>query len=65
MILNFQLQIGDLPTFKSHVRGLVQMVEHNGGPKTLGSNGFLEHLVGKFVGEVETAGPVHPRELCF
>ena len=25
------------------------MVDHNGGPQTLGSNGFLEHLFGKFL----------------
>jgi len=55
-----ELQLGDLTTSRRHVRGMIQMVEHNGGPQTLGSNGFLERLVYKFVGDV---GPVHPVKL--
>ena len=33
------------------------MVEHNGGPQTLG---FLERLLCKFVGGVEIVRPVKP-----
>jgi hypothetical protein len=36
------------------------MVEHNGGAQALGSNGFLECLVSKFVGEVGIVRPVKP-----
>jgi hypothetical protein len=40
------------------------MVEYNGGPQTLGLNGFLEHLVCKFVRDVEVLHLVKlPRNL--
>jgi hypothetical protein len=32
------------------LKGLIRMVEHNGGPETMGANGFLERLVSKFTG---------------
>jgi len=55
-----ELRLGDIPTSRRHLRGLIQMVEHNGGPQTLGSNGFLERLVCKFVGDVGFVRPVKP-----
>lgn len=50
-----ELQLGDISSFKCHSRGLIQMVEHNGGPQTMGANGFLERLVCKFIGNLEPA----------
>lgn len=35
-----------------HVQGAIKMVEINGGPQTLGLNGFLENLFHKFVSDV-------------
>ena len=32
-----------------HVKGAARIVELNGGPQKLGANGFLEHLLHKFV----------------
>ncbi|KAH8588157.1 hypothetical protein B0O99DRAFT_677626 [Bisporella sp. PMI_857] len=46
-----ELILCDFSTAKSHLQGLIQMMEHNGGPQTLGSNGVLERLVYKFVGD--------------
>ena len=57
-ILKLQFQLGDLATSRHHVRGMIQMVEHNGGPQTLGSNGFLERLVYKFAGYIDRVHPV-------
>ncbi|KAI9735740.1 MAG: hypothetical protein M1818_006348 [Claussenomyces sp. TS43310] len=53
-----ELQLGDLTTSRRHVQGMIQMVEHNGGPQALGLNGFLEHLVCKFVGNDEFGRPL-------
>lgn len=49
-LCNIQAQVGDLSMFKNHSVGLIQMVEHNGGPQTLGLDGFLERLVSKLNG---------------
>ncbi|VUC30948.1 unnamed protein product [Clonostachys rosea] len=40
-------------TAKRHLDGALQMVNHNGGPQTLGLNGFLEHVLYKFWGDVQ------------
>jgi hypothetical protein len=41
---------------RKHVQGAVQMVEHNGGPQTLGLNGFLEMVLHKYEGQVGLLG---------
>ncbi|KAK7230041.1 hypothetical protein V2G26_002211 [Clonostachys chloroleuca] len=40
-------------TARRHLDGALQMVNHNGGPQTLGLNGFLEHVLYKFWGDVQ------------
>lgn len=52
---NSKVQLGDFPTLDCHLKGLIQMVEHNGGPQTMGANGFLERLVSKFTGMTDMA----------
>lgn len=47
-----QLSLGDVDMTRNHVKGAVKMVELNGGPQTLGLDGFLEHLLSTFVGDV-------------
>ncbi len=37
---------------KHHVRGALKMVELNGGPQTLGLDGFLKMVVQKYAGQV-------------
>ncbi|RDW57272.1 hypothetical protein BP5796_12722 [Coleophoma crateriformis] len=51
-----EAQVGDHLTLQCHRQGLLQMVEHNGGPQTLGANGFLERLISKFTGDMEPVG---------
>jgi len=36
------------------------MMELNGGPRTLGLNGFLEHLVNKFVHDMKPLNQNQP-----
>lgn len=54
---------------KRHIDGAVRMVTLNGGPKTLGLNGFLEHLLSnllsKFSGSLRSTeiSTVHNVEL--
>lgn len=64
--------LGDLAMSKRHVQGAVQMVELNGGPQTLGLNGFLEMVLYKYVDEVgllagvqHTQGRSADSMLCF
>lgn len=45
--------LGDMVLSKSHAQGALQIVEHNGGPQTLGMNGFLESLFYKLWGGLE------------
>lgn len=47
-----QMSLGDLAMSRRHVQGAVRMVELNGGPETLGLNGFLDMVLRKYVGEV-------------
>ncbi|RDW63425.1 hypothetical protein BP6252_10970 [Coleophoma cylindrospora] len=51
-----EAQVGDDLTLQCHRQGLLQMVEHNGGPQTLGANGFLERLISKFTGDMKPVG---------
>jgi len=37
-----EFSVGNLTISRQHVHGAVKMVEHNGGPQTLGLSGFLE-----------------------
>ncbi|OIW24596.1 hypothetical protein CONLIGDRAFT_685558 [Coniochaeta ligniaria NRRL 30616] len=53
-----EISLGDLAMSRRHVQGAVRMVELNGGPKTLGLNGFLEMVLQKYVGEVGLVGGV-------
>lgn len=45
---------------KFHLKGLVNMLEHNGGTHTLGLNGFLERLVLSFIKENEICAFCQP-----
>ncbi|CAH0054536.1 unnamed protein product [Clonostachys solani] len=45
-------------TARRHLDGALQMVNHNGGPQTLGLNGFLEHVLYKFWGDVQHGNQV-------
>ncbi|KAL5350410.1 hypothetical protein ACLOAV_003978 [Pseudogymnoascus australis] len=47
-----ELWLGDISMTKCHLQGILKMTEHNGGMHTLGSNGFLERLVRKFLWEL-------------
>ncbi|KAE9376189.1 hypothetical protein N431DRAFT_556396 [Stipitochalara longipes BDJ] len=50
MMLAFdEFSIGNLAISRQHVHGAIKMVEHNGGPKTLGLNGFLERALWKII----------------
>ena len=48
--------VSDVAMSRQHVEGAVKMVKLNGGPQTLGLDGFLQHLISnllrKFVGGV-------------
>lgn len=43
------MAVGDREASRNHVSGAVKMVELNGGPQTLGLNGFLGFLLDKFL----------------
>lgn len=40
--------MGDAEMARKHVEGAVKMVELNGGPQTLGLQGYLQLLLSKF-----------------
>jgi hypothetical protein len=44
------MALGDTALSKSHARGALHIVEHNGGIQTLGLNGFLKSLLYKLWG---------------
>lgn len=50
------MAVYDVVMSRRHVEGAVRMVKLNGGPQTLGLDGFLEHLISnllrKLVGDV-------------
>ncbi|KAL7781037.1 hypothetical protein V8C43DRAFT_320184 [Trichoderma afarasin] len=46
------ISLGDLETSRRHMQGAIKMVELNGGPHTLGLNGFLEMVLNKFTNQV-------------
>ncbi len=43
---------GDVAMARHHVKGAASMVDLNGGPKTLGLDGFLEIVLEKYVEQV-------------
>ncbi|KAK4062015.1 transcriptional regulator family: Fungal Specific TF [Trichoderma aggressivum f. europaeum] len=47
-----EISLGDLETSRRHMQGSLKMVELNGGPQTLGLNGFLEMVLNKFTNQV-------------
>ncbi|KAJ5976928.1 hypothetical protein N7501_000270 [Penicillium viridicatum] len=47
-----ELALGDFAMARNHIWGATRMVAVNGGPETLGLDGFLELLFRKFVDEV-------------
>ncbi|OBT67372.1 hypothetical protein VE03_03055 [Pseudogymnoascus sp. 23342-1-I1] len=47
-----ELRLGDISMTRCHLQGILKMTEHNGGMHTLGSNGFLERLIRKFIWEL-------------
>ncbi|KAL7916806.1 hypothetical protein GGI35DRAFT_434032 [Trichoderma velutinum] len=47
-----EISLGDLETSRRHMQGALKMVELNGGPQTLGLNGFLEMVLNKFTNQV-------------
>ncbi|PKK51777.1 hypothetical protein CI102_3149 [Trichoderma harzianum] len=47
-----EISLGDLETSRRHMQGAIKMVELNGGPRTLGLNGFLEMVLNKFTSQV-------------
>jgi len=49
--------LGDLDMSRRHVQGATRMIELNGGPQTLGLNGFLAMLVDKYVAQVGLVTP--------
>ncbi|KAF3057602.1 hypothetical protein CFAM422_012392 [Trichoderma lentiforme] len=46
------ISLGDLETSRRHMQGAIKMVELNGGPQTLGLNGFLAMVLNKFTSQV-------------
>ncbi|KAH8898423.1 hypothetical protein GQ53DRAFT_837332 [Thozetella sp. PMI_491] len=44
-----EMRLGDIPTTRSHVRGAIKMLELNGGPQSLGLDGFLASLYWYFL----------------
>ncbi|RQM06588.1 hypothetical protein DH86_00001211 [Scytalidium sp. 3C] len=69
MLAYDELSLCDTIMSKRHIDGAVRMVTLNGGPKTLGLNGFLEHLLSnllsKFSGSLRSTeiSTVHNVEL--
>ncbi|KAL7928210.1 hypothetical protein V8C35DRAFT_318676, partial [Trichoderma chlorosporum] len=47
-----EISLGDLETSRRHMQGAFKMIELNGGPQTLGLNGFLEMVFHKFTEQV-------------
>ncbi|KZF19799.1 hypothetical protein L228DRAFT_285733 [Xylona heveae TC161] len=47
-----EIALGDLLMARNHMRGAIRMVELNGGPATLGLDGFLELVFHDFVSEL-------------
>ncbi|UKZ48089.1 hypothetical protein TrVGV298_002325 [Trichoderma virens] len=47
-----EISLGDFETSRRHMKGALRMVELNGGPQTLGLNGFLEMVLHKFINQV-------------
>ncbi|EXJ92419.1 hypothetical protein A1O3_00970 [Capronia epimyces CBS 606.96] len=45
MLAYDELVASDISMYKNHIKAAVRMVNLNGGPQTLGLDGFMEHLI--------------------
>jgi hypothetical protein len=56
-----QVIVGDFAASRRHVKGVVKIVELNGGPQALGLNGLLKHVLDKLVHDRRLSATSHEK----